>query len=67
MPDVTAHELDEYIKFLREQAARLRDLSARQGGPWAEVNAAKMDKIATLLGSLRRDLQMTGMNGKRIE
>lgn len=65
---VDIHELDEQIKFLGEQASRLRDLAARQpGSRWAESNARKMDKIAALLGELRRDQQMTGMNGKRIE
>lgn len=60
-------ELDQQIKFLREQASRLRDLAARPGARWAEVNARKMDDIVKVLEELRRDHQMTGMNGKRIE
>lgn len=63
-PTVTS--LDGQIKFMREQASRLRDLAARPGNRWAEQNAAKMEGIVETLSVLRRDLQMTGMNGKRI-
>lgn len=62
--DVT--ELDAQIKFLREQASRLRDLTAKPGNGWAEANARKMEKIVETLSEVRRDLQMTGMSGKRI-
>lgn len=62
----SVEKLDSQIKFLCEQAARLRELTARPGQQWAEQNAAKMDAIAETLTELRRDLQMTGMNGKRI-
>lgn len=62
----TVSQLDSQIKFLREQAARLRDLTARPGQQWAERNAARMDEIAETLTEFRRDMQMTGMNGERI-
>ena len=60
-------ELDEQIKFLREQSARLRNLAAQPGAQWAEANARKMDKIVETLTKLRRDMQMTTMSSKRIE
>lgn len=62
----SAEQLDGQIKFIREQASRLRDLSARGGAKWAEHNAHKMDQIAETLTEVRRELQMTGMNGQRI-
>lgn len=63
----SVEKLDSQIKFMREQASRLRDLCARPGNRWAEQNATKMEQIAEVLAEVRRDLQMTGMNGKRID
>ena len=59
--------LDGQIKFLREQASRLRDMTARPGNGWAEQNATKMDRIVDVLLEVRRDLQMTTLSGKPLE
>lgn len=63
----TVTELDAHIKFLREQASRLRDLTARPGNQWAESNARKMEAIVETLLEVRRDCQMTTMSGKRLD
>lgn len=62
----SVEKLDSQIKFMHEQASRLRVLAASPGNRWAEQNAAKMEQIAEVLIDARRDLQMTGMNGKKI-
>lgn len=59
-------EIDEQIKFLREQASRLRDLAARPGARWAEANARKMDKIIETLTQVRREFQMTTVGDRRL-
>jgi hypothetical protein len=60
-------EVDRHITFLREQADRLEKLAEERRYRWAEVDAQKMRKIADLLVEIRREHQMTGMGGKRIE
>ncbi|HSV90876.1 MAG TPA: hypothetical protein VLH80_07235 [Nitrospiraceae bacterium] len=64
---VDIHKLDEQIKFLRDQASRLDDLRAKPGNQWATRNADMMRGIAATLLDLRREQQMTGMSGKKIE
>jgi len=59
--------LDEHIKFLRSQADRLEKLAKERSYRWAEVDAQKMREVAQVLLELRRDMQMTGMNGQRLE
>lgn len=63
----TRDELDAQIKFLREQASRLRSVATRPGQRWAEGSAARMDEIVETIMEFRREMMMTGMNGKRIE
>lgn len=58
-------KLDRDIKFLRDEAKSLRD---RQGNaPWALTKSNRFDEIADQLVEVRRDKQMTGMDGRRID
>lgn len=59
--DIT--KLDADIKFLRDEADRLRAMS----GAWAKSKAARFDEIVEFLVEVRRDHQMTGIGGKRID
>lgn len=67
MAKASVAEVDEHIKFLRGQAERLDNLAEQRSYRWAEMDAKKMRKVVEVLLQLRRDLQMTGMNGQRIE
>jgi hypothetical protein len=64
---VNIQEIDRSVIFLREQAERLDKLAADRGYRWAEVQAKQMRRIAQMLLDFRREQQMTGMNGARIE
>jgi len=59
-------ELDRHVITLREQAERLEKLSGERGYKWAEVQARQLRRIADFLLNIRREHQMTGMNGQRI-
>jgi hypothetical protein len=60
-------KLDRQIKFLHTQAERLDLLQAHPGNQWAVRNADMLRGIAETLSALRREQQMTGLGGKRIE
>jgi hypothetical protein len=55
-------KLDLHIRFLQNEVKSLRDLRK----VWSEAKAEKMNAIIETLTEVRRDQQMTGMNGKRI-
>lgn len=62
----TLEELDRGIKFLADEATRLR--SSEQGRQyWAMQKCKSMDDIREILRKVRQNQQMTGMSGKRIE
>lgn len=60
-------KLDRQIKFLNEQAVRLDSLRAQPGNQWATRNSDMMLSIVAVLVELRREHQMTGMSGRKIE
>lgn len=56
-------QLDHHLEFLRYEVSNLRKMDK----PWAEAKANKMEQIMVVLSDVRRDKQMTGINGKRID
>lgn len=65
--NVDVPKLDRQIKFLNEQASRLDSMRAQPGNQWATRNADMMRSIVETLVELRREHQMMGMGGRRIE
>ena len=63
MTDVT--KLDKHIEFLRGEARYLR--TSQPKAQWALTKANRFDEVADALVEVRREKQMTGMSGKRIE
>lgn len=63
MINVDAKDLDGHLGFLRNEISYLR----KQDKPWAETKADRMEKIMVILDALRREKQMTGMGGRRID
>ena len=62
---IDVSRLDRDITFLRDEAKRLRNM---EGPPqWALTKANRFDETADTLVMVRRDQQMTGMSGRRIE
>lgn len=57
-------QLDRDTAFLRDEAKRLREMGGKP--QWALAKANRFDEIADRLVVRRRELQMTGMNGKPI-
>lgn len=57
--------LDRQIKFLQEQAVRLR--SGYATAQWAQAQANMFDGIRETLRVIRQEQQMTGLGGKRLE
>lgn len=64
---VDVQKLDRQIKFLREQASRLDAMRTQSGTEWAIRNADMMRSIVDVLVEVRREHQMIGMDGKKIE
>ena len=62
MKTIDIRELDGHIGFCRNEISNLR----KQDKPWAETKADRLEKIMVILSDLRRDQQMTGMDGRRI-
>ena len=58
-------QLDKHLRFVREEAQRLRDMKPMP--QWAYGKALRFDELGDALVEIRRDVQMTGMDGKRIE
>lgn len=56
-------ELDGHLGFIRNEISFLR----RQAKPWADTKAERMEQIMVILSDLRREKQMTGMGGRRID
>lgn len=63
MINVDAKDLDGHLGFLRNEISYLR----KQDKPWAETKADRMEKIMVILDAFRREKQMTGMGGRRID
>lgn len=63
MINVDIKDLDGHIGFCRNEIANLR----RQDKPWAETKADRLEKIMVILNDIRREKQMTGMGGRRID
>lgn len=63
--DVNIVELDRYITFCREQALRLRREHAHK--TWAQHQAETFTDIEKFLLEVRRDHQMRGPGGARID
>lgn len=63
MAKLDVPRLDKHIERIRGESDRLRALKMR----WAESRAAQWDELLEDLQDLRRDMQMTGMHGKRID
>lgn len=63
---ISLEELDRGIKFLADEAARLRN--SEQGKQyWAQSKCKSMDDIREILRTVRQNQQMTGIAGKRVE
>jgi hypothetical protein len=60
---IDARDLDGHLGFLRNEISVLR----RQDKPWAETKADRLEKIMAIIADLRREKQMTGISGKRID
>jgi hypothetical protein len=56
-------QLDGHLGFLRNEISFLR----KQQKPWAETKADRLEQIMVIVSNLRREKQMTGINGKRID
>lgn len=62
----TIEEIDRGMKFLADEATRLRN--SEQGKQyWALQKCKSLDDIREILRKVRQNQQMTGMSGKRIE
>jgi hypothetical protein len=56
-------KLDRHLAFLRREISYLR----QQQKPWAETKADQIEQIMVIVSNVRRDAQMTGIGGKRID
>jgi hypothetical protein len=64
---MTAHldvaALDRQLQFIQEEQTYLR----KQHADWADRKHRRFEEIAETLRSVRREKQMTGIGGRRIE
>lgn len=60
---IDVKEIDKLRLFLSEEERYCRGHS----GSWAEQKAAKLARIGEILLGLRRDKQMRGASGERID
>lgn len=65
MSDLPAsvQQLDLFLKMVRDEIERLRKIPFH----WAELKAELWDRLREYLEVQRRELQMRGMDGQRIE
>lgn len=60
---VDVNQLDRHLSFLRYEISNLR----KQDKPWAETKANQLEQIMVVIADVRREKQMTGMGGRRID
>lgn len=61
----TVPQIDQARQFIQSEAQALRRAYPDKG--WAQIKARTYDQVDELLTELRRTIQMTGMDGKKIE
>lgn len=60
-------EVDAALKFINDEAAQLMRMDNFQRAWWAQRKVESLKQVKGLLEDLRRDVQMRGPSGTRID